>query len=136
MSISRRGALLGASAAVAVAGVPTAAHAAEPLLALEQEWLALQNLYIDFPDTSDKALDPLAERLLVMEGAIYETPATTLAGIAAKLRVWGYYHGSWSGNLPYEDSWWRGDPALTYREEIGFAGVMCDLERLAGEARS
>ena len=50
MQISRRNALLGATAAAVVtgaataplAGVPTVAHADEPLLAMEQEWLTIR----------------------------------------------------------------------------------------------
>ncbi len=41
MQITRRNALLGATAAAVVAGVPGAVQAVEPLLAMEQEWLAI-----------------------------------------------------------------------------------------------
>ena len=145
MSISRRDALLGASAAVAVAGVPTAVAAkaalgdviptVDPVLAVEQKWSAFREHIHNYSDESDAALDQLHARLREMEIKIYETPATTPAGIAVKLRLWGGYYGPFYGRS-FEEPWWRGDRATMGMADTGFACVMCDLERLSGEAPS
>ena len=142
MQISRRNALMGASAAVAVASVPMAVQAVEPILGMEREWLAFREYVHSYHDRSDEALDPLNDRLNVMEAEIYETPAATPAGVAVKLRLWAYNCGPFHDRC-YEDQWWRGDlPSIdleqeypfTALEEMGLASVMQDLERLAGEA--
>ena len=62
--------------------------------------------------------------------------ATALAGVVVKLRLWGNYHTSFATDLAYEEAWWRGDLSPMGLDETGFAYVMRDLERLAGESRA
>ena len=86
MRISRRDALMGATAAVAVAGVPTAvaakvagakaALAGEPLLALEQEWLAIGKELQERGGRWNRAHDCL--------------PAWARGGIDQHGRMWGW----------------------------------------------
>ena len=144
MSISRRNVLATGAAAITTAAVtaPLALKAAlgdeiptvDPVLAVEQEWRAFHEYIRNHPDESDAARAPLYDRLTDMEIKIYETPATTPAGIAVKLRLWGGYYGPFYGRS-FEEPWWRGDRATMGIADTGFACVMCDLERLTGEAR-
>ncbi len=147
MQITRRDALLGATAAAAVTGLTVAplsmkaagakaALAGDPLLAMEREWLAFRHYCNNYPDESDEARDPLYDRLTDMELEIYETPATTPAGAVIKLRLWGNYYTSFATDNAYEEAWWRGDLAPMGLDETGFAYVMRDLAHLAGEVRS
>ncbi len=133
MQITRRNALLGATAAAVVAGVPVAVRADDAvLLAMEQEWLARRAYAINYPEDSDEVLDPLYRAANEIKNRIYTTPAQTLWGVAVKLRVWAQNSGEFQQTF-YEGAWWRGDPASMYSGDMGFAGVMQDLERLARE---
>ncbi|MCH8113808.1 MAG: hypothetical protein IH905_17955 [Proteobacteria bacterium] len=149
MSITRRDALLGATAAAAVTGLTTAPLAMkaagvkaalagptdEPLIAMEREWNAHRHSCDNCLDDSDEAREPHFRRLEEMEWNIYQTPARTLQGVATKLRLWSRYYAEFY-DRSYEGAWWQGDlEGMTYAE-FGFANVMRDLERLAGEARS
>ena len=136
MQITRRGALIGASAAAVVAGVPGTVQGVEPLLAMEQEWAAFRDYCNNYPDESDEAVNPLFERLTEMERQIYRTPAATLEGVVVKLRLWSSYYAEFSSHEGFKDSWWRGDYGPGYLDAMGFANIMRDLERLAGAARS
>ena len=155
MSISRRDALLGATAAAAVTGLtvaplamkaagvkaaltaePTRVQPVEPLLAMEQEWATFRDYCNSYPDESDAAVNPLFERLTEMERQIYVTPAATLEGVVVKLRLWSSYYAEFSSHEGFEDSWWRGDYGPEYMDVLGFANVMRDLERLAGGSPS
>ncbi len=141
MNITRRTALATTAAAITTAAIAApiaikaagvqAALAGDPLLALEQEWRAFRDYIHNYPDESDAALDPLYNRLTNMEVRIYETPATTPAGIAVKLRLWGGYYGPFD-HRSFEEPWWRGNLANMGVADTGFACVMCDLERLSG----
>ena len=148
MQITRRNALLGATAAAVVTGLtvaPLAMKAAgvkaalagptdEPLIAMEREWNAQRYSYDDCLDDSDEGREPHFRRLEEMEWNIYQTPARTPQGVATKLRLWSRYYASFDERC-YEGAWWQGDlEGMTYAE-FGFANVMRDLERLAGEAR-
>ncbi len=135
MSISRRNALLGATAAVAVVGVPITVQAAEPLLAMEREWNGHRHAFNNSADDSDAAREPHFRRLEEMEWNIYQTPAQTLQGVATKLRLWSRYYACFH-DCCYEGDWWTGGLEGMDYAEFGFANVMRDLERLAGEARS
>ncbi len=86
MQISRRDALVGASAAAVVAGVPGAVKASQtdPVAVLAakaatyEEWLNSLNV-------SDDEFNALAGVHFEMEHRILDTPATSLEGIAGKL---------------------------------------------------
>ena len=149
MNISRRDALMGATAAAVVTGAiiaplatkATAVKAAlggvsptlEPLLAMEQEWLAFRDFCDDWPDEEGEVYEALYGRLNEMAEALYRIPAKTLTGVAAKLRMWAWNCTGISDPHPYGKPWWRGDLAAMYADERGFAQVMRDLERLSGE---
>ena len=136
MQISRRGALIGVGAAAVVAGVPGAVQAVEPLLAMERAWSA-QRYFYNGPalhDESDEAREPHFRRLEEMEWSIYQTPAQTPQGVATKLRLWSRYYACFHERC-YEGEWWKSDLDRMTFAEFGFANVMRDLERLAGEVR-
>ena len=146
MNITRRDALMGATAAAVVTGataIPLAIKAAgvkaalggEPLLAMEREWNAHRHSYNNSVDDSDVALEPHFRRLEEMEWNIYQTPAQTLQGVATKLRLWSRYYACFH-DCGYEGDWWTGDLEGMEYAEFGFANVMRDLERLAGRAPS
>ncbi len=141
MSISRRDALA-TGAAAAVTGLTTAplamkaALAGEPLLAMEQEWLAQRDFYnSDLPDESDEALDPLFDKLLDFQYRILLTEAKSPAGVAVKLRM-HCRNNCWSEEdfaAPRPEDAARGVGNL---EVLPLKAALRDLERLAGEARS
>ncbi len=148
MQITRRDALLGATAAAVVTGATTAPLAIkaagvkaalagelndEPLLALRRRWLAWRDHIHNYPDDSDEARDPLFAQLEEIEERIYATPAQTPQGVTVKLELWQYYYSPWT--RPWTP-WWEGDVDSMPLDEKGMAMVMRDLERLAGEARS
>ncbi len=147
MRITRRNALMGATAAAVVTGAITApiaikaagvraALGGEPLVAMEQEWHTFLNYIHNYPDESDAALDPLYARLTEIEEQIYATPARTPQGVAVKLRLWGSYYADFSGDHRWKELWWRGDLAGMDIAQTGFGYVMRDLERLSGEVTS
>ena len=137
MRISRRDALTGAGAVMAMTGVPTAvaAQVVEPLLAMEREWHAQRDFIHNYPDDSDEAREPHFRRLEEMEWGIYQTPAQTPQGVAIKLRLWSRYYACFYDSC-YRGAWWKGDLNRMSYAEFGFANVMRDLERLTREARS
>ncbi len=143
MSISRRGALLGASAAVAVAGVPmaVAAKAAlagdpDPVAALVNKALAYRDWLNSTPDDMpEEDFNSHCEALWEMYDQIRDTPAPSIKGILGKVRIaWIQEHNSIDDEL-------AGPP-----DDFGVVGslepkrfvwsALQDLERLAGEARS
>ncbi len=87
-AITRRNALVGASAAVAVVGVPTlAAEASEPLVALERQMLA-RGAFLDNHSARDEAQsEAVFKEWSALQDQIAETPATTVEGLAVKLRL-------------------------------------------------
>ncbi len=56
----------------------------DPVLALKREWDARWERYKSETDESDEVMDPLHDRLIDAEYAIYLTPATSLAGVVIK----------------------------------------------------
>lgn len=155
MKISRRDALLGASAAAVVTAAiaaPLALKAAgvkaalggdpvtdlndQGLLGLERQWLDHQKTCEDWPHEQGEVYESLYARLSEMEECIYCNPAQTLAGVMVKLRMWSWHCSDISQPHPYGEPWWRGDLAAMYKDEMGFAQIMRDLERLARSAPS
>ncbi len=146
MSISRRGALLGASAAVAVAGVPTAVQANSKavrpggacddlVLALGKRWREAYDNWLAAPregesDEEFRAMDDhardLGEIAWKLEAKIAKVPAFSIEGILVKLRIAGTHH-----QLMDRDN--NGEWGDTYSQLTWQAWD--DLERLAGEAR-
>ncbi len=108
----------------------------EPLLDLEQQWFAYRD-YLNggHPGKSDEEMDPMFARLNKMEERIFLTPAQTIQGATIKLRVWADVFSEFYDSC-YVSEWWRGDLTSMHASYKGFAGVMCDLERLAGESGS
>ncbi len=94
IALTRRGAMLGAGAAVAVAGVPTAV-ASKPeivdlLVAAERRMLALQASLDGGQVPEGAQWDALFEEWDALQDRIAETPATTVQGLAVKLRLIDY----------------------------------------------
>ncbi len=116
MEISRRGALMGATAVVAVATVPTAVEASDATLeALHDAWWHARRASMD-----QSGPDEWVERALDMADAALDSflaaPARTPRGVALKLRA----------QAEYMD-------ADVLIEQITAAAIR-DLDRLAGEA--
>ncbi len=152
MSISRRGALLGASAAAVVAGVPGAVLAGDPAIGLSDQlratwaaWCSAMNAHEDAchragfntleGHKADRALgiEPLWQevghwkaRFWDLQARLLDTPATTTRGVLAKLR--GFYGDGEIAIIMAGD-----DPTDDLPAEYA-ASVYRDLERLAGEA--
>ncbi len=86
MQISRRDALMGATAAVAVAGVPTAVAAqAEDaeLIALGRQWIVAYGEWIGTEDVDSTLL----KRVRSIDNRIADIPARSHHGALVKLRV-------------------------------------------------
>ena len=134
-AITRRNALVGAGAVVAVAGVPGAVQG-DPVVALVNKALAYRDQINNGPDDmSDDRLDALCEPLDEMLNLIWLTPATSVQGIASKVRV------AWIQTVPAISTERTGPPDEF--DQIGrlaserfIWSALQDLERLAGEARS
>ncbi len=149
MSISRRDALLGATAAAAVTGLTTAplafkaagARAAlgdnyADLEALRLAWRAAEQRSFDADDAEEEAEGSAGQRLarrlqeteLRRASAAYElfmdTPATSMRGVLVKLTC-----------LKSEQEWAKLDQESNL-DSIMLCAVRRDLEHLAGEARS
>ena len=148
-AITRRGAMLGASAAVAVAGVPTVAVAAQAvgvraalgdnhaeLEALRLAWRAAERRSFDADDAEEDAEGStghlLARRLRddarQEADAAYEqfmdAPATSMRGVLVKLTC-----------LETEQEWAKLEQEFNL-DSIMLCAVRRDLERRAGEAPS
>ncbi len=154
MSISRRDALMGATAAAVVTGAATAPLTADPVIGLSDQlrdvwkaWMSAQNVYeeachrVGFSTCYDGhdvrrelGIDPLWQeeqrlkaRFWDLHARVLDMPATTMRGVLAKLQ--GFYDGEiaeiMAGDDPYNDL-----PAEWA------ASIYRDLERLAREARS
>ena len=81
-------------------------------------------------------LDPLFDALSKTAYEIFQTPATTIEGIAFKLVLWARQHveGGYEGNTG-----WSRPPVTAYPHDLDHLPVVSalhDLERLAGEAPS
>ncbi len=139
MQITRRGAMLGASAAVAVAGVPLAAVASEDpqIEALMGQLRAararLENINILYRASGAEELgeesDIVCDRITDIEVQIIQTPATTLRGALDKARV------AWHITAEH-DNLDETDPDFDYGldDPVFIWSVLQDLERLAKTA--
>ena len=109
----------------------------DPVLALKREWDARYRRLDDArgDDVSDETLEPFYKRLGEAEYQIFQTPATTPAGIAVKLILWARQHveGRYEGGAD-----WSRTPVTDYPRDLDHLPVVSalhDLERLAGETR-
>ena len=147
-AITRRGAILGTAATVAVVGVPTTVQAEDAeLIALGQQWQeaygewmrackAVQIAYdAGEPDRRvrelEKASDPSFECACALKDRIAEIPARSVNGALVKLRI------------VIAQGWVTGENddtfgCLTYQawQSLETESAAADFERLAGEARS
>ncbi len=133
-AITRRGALVGATAAVAVVGVPTASAAVAIPGPNDRRLLDLERVLVPYRAWYDDRMRPIlpeADEMLRFEpisdldDAIAKTPADSVIGLAVKVRQFRYH----LHNETLED-------ALPYHHNWHLQAVVRDLERLAGEARS
>src|SRR4051794_4365017 len=123
-----RRALLASAALVAPASLlPTiAAVAAEQPIDPHPAWLAEWRALIEWQDTTHTGGRDLEQfwqyhRTLELEGMIGGTPARTLAGVAAQLRV--------------ADHWLGGSAYAGEDVDATIGNALATVERLAGEAR-
>ena len=154
MQISRRDALLGASAAAVVAGVPGAVLAGDPAIGLSDQLRATWAAWCSAMDAHEDAchragltilesrevhrehgIEPLWQevehrkaRFWDLQARLLDTPATTTRGVLAKIR--GFYGDDETANIMA-----GGLPCDPLDSEFA-ASIYRDLERLAGEARS
>ncbi len=56
----------------------------DPVLALKRDWDARWQRYVSETDESDEVVDPLHARMNETTYEIFQTPATTLAGVAVR----------------------------------------------------
>ncbi len=133
MTISRRGALIGAGAAAVAAGVPGAVQATQtdPVAVLVrearayEEWLDRRNF-----TASDDEFNGLCDHLRELEYQIRDTPATSFEAIAGKVRrAWKEFSDMASDGPPAEF-----DKVAPLDPERFIWSALKDLERLAGEA--
>lgn len=148
MQITRRNALTGATAAVAVAAIPATTRAVNGPTKIERlyaEQRRAEAIALEVVNTNEPALEaatallperPLWVRKLEKETdaawgrawkiqtALLNTPAETIRDVHLKV-LSDFAEGHWRGVLTEDDI--RGPTALA---------VMRDLERLAGEVRS
>ena len=140
MSISRRDALVGASAAVAVAGVPMAAlgktEVDAELIELGRQWQEAYDNWdaaqregesVEETKAMESHADDLCEIAWDLQDKIAKVPAFSIEGILIKLRIVGTDRQLMDRNLSGE--WTDTYAQLTWQ-------AWDDLERLAGEARS
>ncbi len=126
MSISRRDALLGASAAVAVAGVPTAVAAQAcdtELVALGQQWRELYIEWLRCPVEEENTV--LLKRVHAIEDRMEEIPARSPNGALVKLRV-AAEHYRLMGDIDGGDHY----ALLTYQAWQALETEPFDFERL------
>ena len=93
-TITRRTALKGGAATVAIAAVPTMAVADDDaeLLRLEADWWQARAAHHAADELGDPAgYEATWERWRDVEKRMRETPANTPVGIAAKLRIWKFW---------------------------------------------
>ncbi len=105
----------------------------DPVLALKQEWEARWERYASETDKSDEATDPLHDALNETAYEIFQTPATTPAGIAFKLVLWARQHIT---RGTQESADWSRPPVTAYPhdlDELPVVSALHDLERLAGQ---
>ncbi len=121
MQISRRGALLGASAAAVVAVAPGAVKASQtdPVAVLAAKAAAYEE-WLNSLNVSDDEFNALAGVHFEMEHRILDTPATSFEGIAGKLRI------AWKNA--------ETDELYPLASERFIWSALQDLERLTGEA--
>ena len=128
-AITRRGAMLGASAAVAVAGVPTAVAAqAEDaeLSVLGRQWI---DAYGEWLGTEDED-STLLKRCRSIENRIADIPARSHHGALVKLRVVAELYRL-MGDI--DDTL---ETRLTYQAWQALETELFDFERLIGGLRS
>ncbi len=142
MQISRRDALVGASAAAVVAGVPSEALAnADPQIEallgqLRAANARLENINILYHASGAEELgeesDIVCDRITDIEVQIIQTPATTLRGALSKARV-AWHITAEHENLDETDPF---DPAhgCSLDDPVFIWSALQDLERLAKTA--
>ena len=154
MQITRRRAMLGASAAAVVAGVPEAALAGDPVIGLSAElnaawkaWMSVDNRFegaCHKAGTNSLAGQRVCRTLGIeslwqerehwkaqfwdLNARLLDTPATTARGVLAKMR--GFYHEDEITAMR------RGGDFCDPLPEDWAASIYRDLERLAGEVAS
>ena len=117
-----------ALAALGRGGMPTIE---DPVLALKREWETRWQQYERESDSPDEIMWPLHDALNETAYEIFQTPATTLAGIAFKLVLWARQHIT---RGTQESADWSRPPVTDYPRDLDHLPVVSalhDLERMA-----
>ncbi len=143
-AITRRAALAATTAAVAVAATTASAPLGgvdDPVLVLKREWDARWDRWANETSEDEEVTDPLFEALSETEYEIFQTPATSIEGVAFKLVLWTRQHipqgytgdGDWGSS----DEWSR-LPVTAFLHDLDKLPVVSalnDLERMTRGAR-
>ena len=135
MIISRRTALTGATAAVAMAGGAVAIHgkSQDPTVEIGRRLTAARNRVNDCPaDVTEHDFEMLVASYDALQEQLLSTPAESLAGVLAKVKYFAdelvvFRNQAPIYERPYDDLEW---------EHKQIVSAYRDIERLAGEARS
>lgn len=123
----------------------------DPVVTLFAKWGTLQDEALALHKTDPEAVDPhiekkrdeLYDRQSAIERQIIDTPATSVGGIAVKLRLLAYIEFPMKGlpdlhRTPAKDTdfkgmieAWRDDSGLDWQDDL-LIGALRDAERLAG----
>ncbi len=119
-ALTRRAALVGAGAAMAVAGGPGAVKASQtdPVAVLAAKAAVYEEWLNSLHNVSDDEFNALAGVHFEMEHRILDTPATSFEGITGKLRI------AWNSA--------ETDELYPLASERFIWSALQDLERLAG----
>jgi len=137
MNITRRHALMGATAAAVVTGAAVAPLAAQvdPVAVLARKAFSFRDWLNSTSDMPEEEFNAYCERLWELFDQIRDTPATSIEGIAGKVRsawIWTDPTISVERNGPPDDF-----ALVAQLDPQRFIwSARKDLERRAGEARS
>ena len=102
----------------------------DPVIVLKREWQARWERYESETDESEEVTDPLHDRVNETAYEIFQTPATTPAGIAFKLVLWARQH---IGHGAFGAGWSK-PPVSAYNsldlDNLPVVSALHDLERL------
>lgn len=119
--MNRRTFLTGMATAAAASAVPLVAESpSDPAMALAEQWLALEPHW--GWDLTDEQVDDIGSRQGELAQRLLETPARSVAGIKAKLRVLTIQYGPTTPDIAGDPRDFCGDMLLS---------LLADAERLA-----
>ena len=108
----------------------TAGLVEDPVLVLKREWEARWQRFESETSESDEVMEPLNDRMNETAYEIFQTPATTLAGVAFKLVLWAHQHIGHDAS----GAGWSKPPVESFPQDLDHLPVVSalhDLERMA-----